>query len=145
MAASRIEWLMVSSSSARCFRNSCRPDLRACPEADHLRGRRQAAAVAAGRAHRIRPTLGRAASAKAQEGTFVFGARLADAVRNIRPNGRAGSIAELAQTGRAALAAVRFGVLSSAEFEAFIEARLPSRAGELGDYVVNRHQGSSRA
>ncbi len=84
--------------------------------------------------------LERAASAKARERAFVFGARLADAVLDLRPDGRARSIAELAREGRAALAAVRFGVLSSAEIEAFIEARLPSRAAELGDYVVNRHQ-----
>jgi len=84
--------------------------------------------------------LGRAASAKARERAFVFGARLADAVLGVRPSPRAQSIAELAREGRAALAAVRFGVLSSAELEAFIQARLPSRASELGDYVVNRHQ-----
>jgi hypothetical protein len=35
---------------------------------------------------------------------------------------------------------VRFGVLTSPEFEAFIAARLPSRASDLADYVVNRHQ-----
>lgn len=84
--------------------------------------------------------LERAASAKARERAFVFGARLADALLDVRPDGRARSIAERAQEGRAALAAVRFGVLSSAEFEAFIEARLPSRASNLEDYVVNRHQ-----
>jgi len=84
--------------------------------------------------------LGRAASEKARERAFVFGARLADAVLDVRPDGRARSIAALAREGRAALAALRSGVLASAEFEAFIEARLPSRAGELGDYVVNRHQ-----
>ncbi|CAA9309839.1 MAG: hypothetical protein AVDCRST_MAG89-1048, partial [uncultured Gemmatimonadetes bacterium] len=84
--------------------------------------------------------LGRAASVKAQERAFVFGARLADAVLAIRPSGRARSIASLAGEGRAALAAVRTGVLSSADFEAFIQARLPSRASELADYVVNRHQ-----
>jgi hypothetical protein len=84
--------------------------------------------------------LGRAASVKAQERAFVFGARLADAVLDVRPGERARSIAALAREGRAALAAVRSGVLSSAEFEAFIQARLPSRASDLGDYVVNRHQ-----
>lgn len=84
--------------------------------------------------------LGRAASVKAQERAFVFGARLADAVLDVRPSERARSIAALAREGRAALAAVRSGVLSSAEFEAFIQARLPSRASDLGDYVVNRHQ-----
>ena len=84
--------------------------------------------------------LGRAASVKARERAFVFGARLADAVLGIRPSERAGAIAALAGEGRAALAAVRSGVLSSAEFEAFIQARLPSRASELGDYAVNRHQ-----
>jgi hypothetical protein len=84
--------------------------------------------------------LGRAASVKAGERAFVFGARLADAVLGVRPSRRAESIAARAQEGRAALAAVRSGVLSSAEFEAFIRARLPSRASELGDYVVNRHQ-----
>jgi hypothetical protein len=84
--------------------------------------------------------LERAARAKARERAFVFGARLADAVLDLRPDGRARSIAELAREGRAALAAVRFGVLSSPEMEAFIQARLPSRAAELGDYVVNRHQ-----
>lgn len=84
--------------------------------------------------------LERAASAKAQERAFVFGARLADAVLAVRPSGRAQSIAARAQEGRAALAAVRSGVLSSAEFEAFIQARLPSRASGLEDYVVNRHQ-----
>ena len=84
--------------------------------------------------------LGRAASAKARERAFVFGARLADAVLDVRPSRRAESIAALAQDGRAALAAVRSGVLSSAAFEAFIRARLPSRASDLGDYVVNRHQ-----
>ena len=84
--------------------------------------------------------LERAASAKAQERAFVFGARLADAVLDVRSNGRAERIAALAGEGRAALAALRFGVLSSAELEAFIEARLPSRAGDVGDYVVNRHQ-----
>jgi hypothetical protein len=84
--------------------------------------------------------LEHAASEKARERAFVFGARLADAVLRIRPNRRAQSIAERAQDGRAALATVRFGVLSSAEFEAFIQARLPSRASELADYVVNRHQ-----
>ena len=84
--------------------------------------------------------LGRAASVKAQERAFVFGARLADAVLAVRPGGRAESIAARAREGRAALAALRFGVLSSAELEAFIEARLPSRAGDLADYVVNRHQ-----
>jgi hypothetical protein len=84
--------------------------------------------------------LGRAASAKARERAFVFGARLADAVLGVRPSERARSIAARAREGRAALAALRFGVLSSAELEAFIEARLPSRASELGDYVVNRHQ-----
>ncbi|MET0395342.1 MAG: hypothetical protein ABW277_00815 [Longimicrobiaceae bacterium] len=84
--------------------------------------------------------LGRAASVKALERAFVFGARLADAVVDVRPNSRARSIAASAREGRAALAAVRSGVLASAEFEAFIQARLPSRAGELGDYVVNRHQ-----
>jgi hypothetical protein len=84
--------------------------------------------------------LGRAASVKASERAFVFGARLADAVLDVRPSPRAGSIAALAREGRAALARVRFGVLSSPEFEAFIEARLPSRASDPGDYVVNRHQ-----
>jgi hypothetical protein len=84
--------------------------------------------------------LGRATSAKARERAFGFGARLADAVLDVRPNRRAQSIAALAQEGRAALAAVRSGVLTSPEFEAFIQARLPSRAGDLGDYVVNRHQ-----
>jgi hypothetical protein len=84
--------------------------------------------------------LERAANAKAAERAFVFGARLADAVLGARPDGRARSIAALAREGRAALAALRSGVLSSAEFEAFIEARLPSRASDLGDYVVNRHQ-----
>lgn len=84
--------------------------------------------------------LGRAAGVKAQERAFVFGARLADAVLHLRPGGRAQSIAALAREGRAALAAVRSGVLSSAEFEAFIRARLPSRASELADYVINRHQ-----
>src|SRR5215207_2693397 len=84
--------------------------------------------------------LGRAASVKARERAFVFGARLADAVLGVRPNGRAQSIAALGQEGRAALAALRSGVLSSAELEAFIEARLPSRASDLADYVVNRHQ-----
>lgn len=84
--------------------------------------------------------LGRAASVKAQERAFVFGARLADAVLGIRPGGRARSIAARAREGRAALAAVRSGVLSSAEFEAFVQARLPSRASDLADYVVNRHQ-----
>ncbi|HEY0014877.1 MAG TPA: hypothetical protein VGC13_01110 [Longimicrobium sp.] len=84
--------------------------------------------------------LGRAASVKARERAFVFGARLADAVLDVRPSERARAIAARAQEGRAALAAVRSGALSSAEFEAFIEARLPSRASDLGDYVVNRHQ-----
>jgi len=84
--------------------------------------------------------LGRAAGVKAQERAFVFGARLADAVLRVRPSERARSIAARARDGRAALAAVRFGVLSSPEFEAFIAARLPSRASELSDYVVNRHQ-----
>ncbi len=84
--------------------------------------------------------LGRAAREKARERAFVFGARLADAVLGVRPSERARSIAERAREGRAALAAVRSGVLASAEFEAFIQARLPSRASELGDYVVNRHQ-----
>jgi hypothetical protein len=81
-----------------------------------------------------------AARAKARERAFVFGARLADAVLDVRPSERAGRIAALAREGRAALAAVRFGVLTSAEFEAFIRARLPSRAADLSDYVVNRHQ-----
>lgn len=84
--------------------------------------------------------LGRAASAKARERAFVFGARLADAVLEVRPGARARSIAALAREGRAALAALRFGVLTSAELEAFIRARLPSRAGDPADYVVNRHQ-----
>jgi hypothetical protein len=84
--------------------------------------------------------LGRAASAKARERAFVFGARLADAVLGVRPSERARSIAERAQEGRAALAALRVGVLASAGFEAFIRARLPSRASDPGDYVVNRHQ-----
>jgi hypothetical protein len=84
--------------------------------------------------------LERAASAKARERAFVFGARLADAVLSVRPGERAQSIAARAQEGRAALAAVRSGVLSSAGFEAFIKARLPSRASDLADYVVNRHQ-----
>lgn len=84
--------------------------------------------------------LGHAASAKARERAFVFGARLADAVLGLRPSRRAESIAARAPEGRAALAAVRRGVLSSAEFEAFITARLPSRASDLSDYVVNRHQ-----
>jgi hypothetical protein len=84
--------------------------------------------------------LGDAARVKAQERAFVFAARLADAVLDARPGERARSIAARAQEGRAALAAVRSGVLSSAPFEAFIQARLPSRASELGDYVVNRHQ-----
>ncbi len=84
--------------------------------------------------------LEHAARVKAQERAFVFGARLADAVLKVRPSERARSIAALAQEGRAALAAVRYGVLASAEFEAFIQARLPSRASDLSDYVVNRHQ-----
>jgi hypothetical protein len=84
--------------------------------------------------------LERAARVKARERAFVFGARLADAVLGVRPGGRARSIAALAREGHAALAAVRSGVLSSAELEAFITARLPSRAGDLADYVVNRHQ-----
>jgi hypothetical protein len=84
--------------------------------------------------------LERAASVKARERAFVFGARLADAVLGVRPSERARSIAARAQEGREALAALRFGILSSAELEAFIEARLPSRASELSDYVVNRHQ-----
>lgn len=84
--------------------------------------------------------LEHAASVKARERAFVFGARLADAVLDLRPGGRAQSIAALARDGRAALAALRFGVLSSVEFEAFIRARLPSRASDPGDYVVNRHQ-----
>jgi hypothetical protein len=84
--------------------------------------------------------LWRAAGVKAQERAFVFGARLADAVLRVRPSERAQSIAARAREGRAALAAVRSGVLSSPEFEAFIAARLPSQAGELADYVVNRHQ-----
>lgn len=84
--------------------------------------------------------LERAAGVKARERAFVFAARLADAVLRVRPGGRARSIAELARDGRAALAAVRSGVLTSAELEAFIQARLPSRAGDLADYVVNRHQ-----
>ncbi|HEX8394959.1 MAG TPA: hypothetical protein VF665_21615 [Longimicrobium sp.] len=84
--------------------------------------------------------LERAASAKAQERAFVFGARLAGALGELRPGGRAESIAALARNGLAALAAVRSGVLSSVPFEAFIQARLPSRASDLSDYVVNRHQ-----
>jgi len=84
--------------------------------------------------------LEHAASVKALERAFVFGARLADAVLGVRPSGRAQSITARAQEGRAALAALRYGVLSSAEFEAFIKARLPSRAGDLADYAVNRHQ-----
>ncbi len=84
--------------------------------------------------------LERAASAKARERAFVFGARLADAVLEVRPSERARSIAARAQEGRAALATVRAGVLSSAELGAFIKARLPSRASHLDDYVVNRHQ-----
>jgi len=90
--------------------------------------------------HPFLEVLERAANAKARERAFVFGARLADAVVAIRPDGRARTIAALAEEGRAALAALRFGVLSSAELEAFIEARLPSRASDLSDYVVNRHQ-----
>ncbi|MDB4952381.1 MAG: hypothetical protein JWM27_5030 [Gemmatimonadetes bacterium] len=81
-----------------------------------------------------------AASAKARERAFVFAARLADALLDLRPGRRAESIASLAQDGLAALATVRRGVLSSAGFEAFIEARLPSHAADLADYVVNRHQ-----
>jgi hypothetical protein len=84
--------------------------------------------------------LERAAREKARERAFVFGARLADAVQHVRPGERVRSLAARVQEGRAALAAVRSGVLSSAEFEAFIQARLPSRASDLGDYVVNRHQ-----
>ena len=84
--------------------------------------------------------LERAATAKARERAFVFGARLADAVLGVRPGERAQSIAARAREGRAALARVRYGVLSSDEFEAFIQARLPSRASDLSDYVVNRHQ-----
>jgi len=84
--------------------------------------------------------LERAASVKSRERAFVFGARLADAVLGVRPSARARSIAALAREGNAALAALRSGVLSSAELEAFVQARLPSRAGELADYVVNRHQ-----
>jgi hypothetical protein len=84
--------------------------------------------------------LERAASAKARERAFVFGARLADAVLGVRPSERARSIAARAREGRAALAALRFGVLSSAELEAFIQARLPSRSSDVSDYVVNRHQ-----
>lgn len=84
--------------------------------------------------------LGRAARAKAQERAFVFGARLADAVLGARPSPRAETIAARAGDGRAALAALRSGVLASPEFEAFIQARLPSGASELADYVVNRHQ-----
>jgi hypothetical protein len=84
--------------------------------------------------------LERAARVKAQERAFVFAARLADAVLAVRPGERARSIAARAREGLAALAAVRSGVLSSAEFEAFIRARLPSRASDLSDYVVNRHQ-----
>lgn len=84
--------------------------------------------------------LGRAAGAKARERAFVFGARLADALLGVRPGERAQSIAARAGEGRAALAALRTGVLSSAEFQAFIQARLPSRASHLDDYVVNRHQ-----
>jgi hypothetical protein len=84
--------------------------------------------------------LERAASEKALERAFVFGARLADALLEVRPSERAQSIAARAREGRAALAAVRYGVLSSPELEAFIEARLPSRASDVSDYVVNRHQ-----
>lgn len=84
--------------------------------------------------------LEQAARVKAQERAFVFAARLADAVLDVRLSERARSISARAHEGRAALAAVRSGVLTSAELEAFIEARLPSRAGDLGDYVVNRHQ-----
>jgi hypothetical protein len=84
--------------------------------------------------------LGRAAGVKARERAFVFGARLADAVLGVRPSPRAESIAARAREGRSALAVLRSGVLASAELEAFIGARLPSRASELGDYVVNRHQ-----
>lgn len=84
--------------------------------------------------------LGQAASVKAQERAFVFGARLADAILGVRPGERAQSIVARAGEGRAALAAVRSGVLSSPEFEAFIQARLPSRASDLSDYAVNRHQ-----
>jgi hypothetical protein len=84
--------------------------------------------------------LEHAARVKAQERAFVFAARLADAVLGVRSSERARSIAERAREGRAALAAVRSGVLSSPELEAFIQARLPSRASELADYVVNRHQ-----
>lgn len=81
-----------------------------------------------------------AAGVKARERAFVFGARLAGAVLGVRPSERARSIAARAQEGLAALAAVRHGVLTSPELEAFIQARLPSRAGEPSDYVVNRHQ-----
>jgi hypothetical protein len=77
--------------------------------------------------------LGRAARVKARERAFVFGARLADALLDLRPGGRAESIAARAGEGRAALAAVRAVVLSSAELEAFIRARLPSRASDLED------------
>jgi hypothetical protein len=84
--------------------------------------------------------LGRAASVKAGERAFVFGTRLADAVLGLRPSERARSIAARAREDLEALAAVRFGVLSSPEFEAFIQARLPSQASDLSDYVVNRHQ-----
>lgn len=84
--------------------------------------------------------LGRAASEKALERAFVFGARLADAVLRVRPSERARSIAARAREGREALAALRSGVLSSPELEAFIAARLPSRASEVSDYVVNRQQ-----
>jgi len=84
--------------------------------------------------------LADAASVKAGERAFVFGARLAEAVLGVRSSDRARSIAARAREGRAALAAVRFGVLTSPELEAFIQARLPSRASHLDDYVVNRHQ-----
>lgn len=84
--------------------------------------------------------LEQAANVKARERAFVFGARLADAVLEVRHSPRAQSIAERAREGRAALAAVRYGVLTSPEFEAFIRARLPSRASDPSDYVVNRHQ-----
>jgi len=79
---------------------------------------------------------------KAGERAFVFVLRL---LRNLLANKPdcEKSVAPLlkgAEHKEKVLSDLKKGVLSSPEFERFIQQRLPSRCSSLEDYVINRHQ-----
>ena len=83
-----------------------------------------------------------AAEQKAQEHAFVYGLRLLNVIVSASHDvdGECESAIVGSDDSRRRVASVKRGVLTAPEFTAFISERLPSRATQLSDYVVNRNQ-----